>query len=145
MRNHITAGTIPDEWGHLPYLEYVDISGTRMSCCTTQEQVDDPSFPNLPSFLQFSKRYSQVGAAHQHTKLAAQQGACWRRCGVPFRSSSSVGCWLLVRFPSCCDQHVGAAGCGMAALQFDLSTPNGGTLMTSDAEEGDGRQPNNIL
>lgn len=45
----------------LPLLqEYVDISGTRMTCCTSQEQADNASFPKLPSFLQFSKRYQQV-------------------------------------------------------------------------------------
>lgn len=39
--------------------EFVDISGTRMSCCETQEQADDPGFRKLPPFLMFSNRYSQ--------------------------------------------------------------------------------------
>ena len=83
MRNPTNAGTIPDEWGHLPYLEYVDISGTRMSCCTTQEQADNTSFPNLPSFLQFSKRYSQVGGTPQHH--AAAQRAPRVPCSTPLK------------------------------------------------------------
>lgn len=37
--------------------EYVDISGTRMSCCDNQSQADEG--PTLPPFLQFSKRFMQ--------------------------------------------------------------------------------------
>lgn len=37
--------------------EYIDISGTRMSCCEHQSQADDG--PTLPPFLQFSKRFMQ--------------------------------------------------------------------------------------
>lgn len=37
--------------------EYIDISGTRMSCCDNQSQADEG--PTLPPFLQFSKRFMQ--------------------------------------------------------------------------------------
>jgi hypothetical protein len=37
--------------------EYIDISGTRMSCCDNQSQADNG--PTLPPFLQFSKRLLQ--------------------------------------------------------------------------------------
>lgn len=46
--------------------EYVDISNTRMACCTTQEEADKAN-GGLPSFLQFSKRYQQV----MHTFLTS--------------------------------------------------------------------------
>jgi hypothetical protein len=47
-----SAGSIPSVWGNLPYLEYVDIQNTQMSCCTSQQDVINKQGALLPSFLQ---------------------------------------------------------------------------------------------
>jgi hypothetical protein len=69
------AGRIPDEWGTLPYLEYVDITGTRMTCCGSQAEADDPNFPKLPRFLTFTKQYAQfdLNRAMHMTVTAADE------------------------------------------------------------------------
>jgi hypothetical protein len=48
----------------------VDISGTRMACCTSQEEANNAN-GGLPSFLQFSKRYQQVMHASLTSRICA--------------------------------------------------------------------------
>lgn len=52
-------GSIPEAFGSLPYLEFVDIRLTRMLCCDSQSQVDDLAAKDvnllLPSFLMFNE------------------------------------------------------------------------------------------
>lgn len=51
------TGTIPEVWGNLPYLEAVDISNTRMSCCASQAEADARAARGVnslvPPFLEF--------------------------------------------------------------------------------------------
>eukprot|EP00878_Enallax_costatus_P015727 GHUV01016478.1.p1 GENE.GHUV01016478.1~~GHUV01016478.1.p1 ORF type:complete len:735 (+),score=173.20 GHUV01016478.1:1352-3556(+) len=64
FHNTSISGTIPEIWASFPYLEYVDITSTRMTCCTSQAYVDaTPVNDLLPKFLFFDGNLTQYDAA----------------------------------------------------------------------------------